>query len=76
RGTTILLTTHYLEEAEALCEEIALIGGGRIMARDTSEGLKRRFDATSLEDVYMKTVAAGRRVVEAADQAPAEEAPA
>ena len=28
RGTTILLTTHYLEEAEALCEEIALIGGG------------------------------------------------
>ena len=28
RGTTILLTTHYLEEAEALCEEIALIGAG------------------------------------------------
>src|SRR5918995_505439 len=66
RGTTILLTTHYLEEAEALCEEIALIGGGRIMARDTSDGLKRRFDAASLEDVYMKTVAAGRRVVEEA----------
>ena len=40
RGTTILLTTHYLEEAEALCEEIALIGGGRIMARDTADGLK------------------------------------
>ena len=61
RGTTILLTTHYLEEAEALCEEIALIGGGRIMARDTAEGLKQRFDAATLEEVYMKTVAAGRR---------------
>jgi ABC-2 type transport system ATP-binding protein len=61
RGTTILLTTHYLEEAEALCEEIALIGGGRIMARDTAAGLKETFDAATLEDVYMKTVAAGRR---------------
>src|SRR5690348_18270962 len=65
RGTTILLTTHYLEEAEALCEEIALIGRGQIMARDTSAGLKQRFDAATLEDVYMKTVAAGRRAVEA-----------
>src|SRR6266498_877928 len=64
RGTTILLTTHYLEEAEALCEEIALIGGGRIMARDTAAGLKQTFDAATLKDVYMKTVAAGRRVAE------------
>src|SRR6266508_6151550 len=68
RGTTILLTTHYLEEAEALCEEIALIGGGRIMARDTADGLKRRFDAATLEDVYMKTVAAGRRAVEEVEE--------
>jgi len=60
-GTTILLTTHYLEEAEALCEDLALISGGRIVARDTAEGLKRRFDAESLEDVYMKTVALRRR---------------
>jgi ABC-2 type transport system ATP-binding protein len=60
-GTTILLTTHYLEEAEVLCEDIALISGGRIVARDTAEGLKRRFDARTLEDVYMKTVAARRR---------------
>jgi len=64
RGTTILLTTHYLEEAEALCEEIALIGGGRIMARDTAAGLKERFDAATLEDVYMKTVASARAGVD------------
>jgi len=31
------------------------------MARDTAAGLKERFDAETLEDVYMKTVAAGRR---------------
>ena len=44
-GTTILLTTHYLEEAEELCEEIALIGGGRLVARDTADGLRERFEA-------------------------------
>jgi ABC-2 type transport system ATP-binding protein len=56
-GTTILLTTHYLEEAEALCEDIALIAGGRIIARSTPEGLKRQFGAATLEDVYLKAVA-------------------
>ena len=55
-GTTIVLTTHYLEEAEALCEDIALIARGRIVARSTPEGLKRQFDADSLEDVYLKAV--------------------
>ena len=37
-GTTILLTTHYLEEAEELCEEIALIRGGQLLARDSADG--------------------------------------
>jgi ABC-2 type transport system ATP-binding protein len=60
RGTTILLTTHYLEEAEALCEEIALISAGRIVARDTAEGLKSRYGVQTLEQVYLKTVATGR----------------
>ena len=56
-GTTILLTTHYLEEAEALCEDIALISRGEIVARSTPQELKRRFGVDSLEDVYMETVA-------------------
>jgi ABC-2 type transport system ATP-binding protein len=56
-GTTILLTTHYLEEAEALCEDVALISRGEIVARATPEELMRRFGVDSLEDVYMETVA-------------------
>ncbi len=41
-GHTIVLTTHYLEEAEALCERIAIMQGGRIVALDTKEALLRR----------------------------------
>jgi ABC-2 type transport system ATP-binding protein len=55
-GTTILLTTHYLEEAEELCEEIALIKGGRLIARDTAVGLRTEFGAESLADVYVKAM--------------------
>jgi ABC-2 type transport system ATP-binding protein len=57
-GTTILLTTHYLEEAEALCEEIALIRGGRLIARDSSHGLREHYGAASLADVYVKAMEA------------------
>jgi ABC-2 type transport system ATP-binding protein len=57
-GTTILLTTHYLEEAEELCEDIALIRGGRIIARDSADGLRASYQAASLADVYVKAMAA------------------
>jgi ABC-2 type transport system ATP-binding protein len=58
-GTTILLTTHYLEEAEELCEEIALIQAGRLIARDSADGLRDLYAADSLADVYVKAMAAG-----------------
>jgi len=38
-GTTILLTTHYIEEAERLCGRVAFLAGGRIIAEDTVEAL-------------------------------------
>jgi ABC-2 type transport system ATP-binding protein len=56
-GTTILLTTHYLEEAEELCEEIALIRGGHLLARDSADGLRDRFEVDRLQDVYVKAMA-------------------
>jgi ABC-2 type transport system ATP-binding protein len=56
-GTTILLTTHYLEEAEELCEEIALIRGGHMIARDSAQGLRAHYQADSLADVYLKAMA-------------------
>ena len=56
-GTTIVLTTHYLEEAEQLCEEIALIRDGRLIARDTAQGLRDDFGVSRLQDVYVKAMA-------------------
>src|SRR5215471_4706575 len=41
-GVTIILTTHYLEEAESLCRNIAIINGGRIVERDRMSSLLRR----------------------------------
>lgn len=40
-GTTVLLTTHYLDEAERLCDRIALIQKGRVVGLDTPESLRR-----------------------------------
>ncbi|MBM3518695.1 MAG: ABC transporter ATP-binding protein [Alphaproteobacteria bacterium] len=48
RGTTIVLTTHYLEEAEQLCDRIAIIHRGRVVALDTTANLVRRFDRKEL----------------------------
>src|SRR4051795_11153513 len=55
-GTTILLTTHYLEEADQLCDKIAFINDGEIVARGTSSELAAEYGVTSLEDAYLELV--------------------
>jgi ABC-2 type transport system ATP-binding protein len=57
-GTTVLLTTHYLEEAEALCDRIAIIDQGRVVACDTTEALVGRIDAKSLAIMLAEPVTA------------------
>lgn len=48
RGVTILLTTHYLEEAEELCDHIAIINHGEVIACETKANLMRRIDVKSV----------------------------
>src|SRR5688500_17035784 len=55
-GTTILLTTHYLEEAEQLCDKIAFINAGQIVAQGTSRDLSAEYGVSSLEDAYLELV--------------------
>jgi ABC-2 type transport system ATP-binding protein len=47
-GVTVLLTTHYLEEAQALCDTIAIINHGRLIACDSTAALLRRLDRKEL----------------------------
>ncbi|MFP4273648.1 MAG: ABC transporter ATP-binding protein [Paracoccaceae bacterium] len=48
QGMTIILTTHYLEEAEEMCDEIAIIDHGRVVARDSTTALLSRLDAKTM----------------------------
>ena len=55
-GTTILLTTHYIEEAEQLCDRIAFINEGKIVGEGTSPELAARYGVANLEDAYLALV--------------------
>ncbi|NBX74033.1 MAG: ABC transporter ATP-binding protein [Alphaproteobacteria bacterium] len=48
QGTTVLLTTHYLEEAQELCQQIAIINHGQVVANDTTANLLRRVDSKEI----------------------------
>jgi len=55
-GHTIVLTTHYLEEAEAHCHRIALMKVGKILALDTTADLIKRYGASQLEEVFLRVM--------------------
>jgi ABC-2 type transport system ATP-binding protein len=65
-GITIVLTTHYMEEADRLCGRVAIVDRGRIVAEGTPEELKASHATTAatLEDVYLETT--GRQLEVAA----------
>jgi ABC-2 type transport system ATP-binding protein len=63
-GTTVIITTHYLDEAEYLCDRVAIIDSGKIIAMDTPDKLiddlvasgferKKEMKAANLEDVFI-----------------------
>jgi ABC-2 type transport system ATP-binding protein len=58
RGTTIILTTHYLEEAETLCRNIAIINGGLIAERDRMSSLLRRLQVETFVFNLRETITA------------------
>jgi len=61
QNTTLLLTTHYMEEAEKLCDRVAIMDSGRIVVVDTPSNLMAKHGG-NLEDVYLKL--AGRSLAD------------
>lgn len=61
RNTTLILTTHYMEEAEKLCDRVAIMDSGRIVAADAPSNLMAKHGG-NLEDVYLKL--AGRSLAD------------
>ena len=57
-GVTVLLTTHYLEEAQALCDRIAIIHQGRVVACDATDALIARLDRKSLTVLLAQDIGA------------------
>lgn len=55
-GKTILLTTHYMQEAGDLCHRIGLISGGKLVGLDTPKNLKLQSNKATLEEVYLEKV--------------------
>ena len=53
-GKTVLYSTHYMEEAETLCDKILMIHQGRIIANGTSNSLKEQTQTTNLRDAFIK----------------------
>ncbi len=62
RGKTVILTTHYMEEAEALCDRVGIIDKGKVIALGSPEELIRRHHVQDLEEVFIKLT--GRRIRE------------
>jgi len=56
QGKTILFSTHIMSEAEKLCDRIAIIHDGRILACNTLDGLRRITGAHYLEDIFVHYV--------------------
>jgi ABC-2 type transport system ATP-binding protein len=62
RGKTVILTTHYIEEAEALCDRVGIIDHGKLIALDTPKALMEKHEAKNLEEVFIKLT--GRKIRE------------
>ncbi|MHA1356383.1 MAG: ABC transporter ATP-binding protein [Candidatus Heimdallarchaeota archaeon] len=59
---TVILTTHYIEEAEMLCDRVAIMDYGEIVGMGSPKELIAKWDANNLEDVFMKIT--GRSILE------------
>jgi ABC-2 type transport system ATP-binding protein len=56
QGVTVLLSSHNMLEVEHICDRVALLNKGRIVAEGKPQALKEKFASTNLEEVFAKVV--------------------
>ena len=64
RGKTVLYSTHYMEEAETLCDRIIMIHRGSVIAYGTSQELKEKYEADNLRDLFIQLASERGSLVE------------
>jgi ABC-2 type transport system ATP-binding protein len=57
RDKTVVISTHIMQEVEAICDDIIIINKGKIVANDSIEGIKQTYQSSSLEDIFRKLTA-------------------
>jgi ABC-type multidrug transport system, ATPase component len=62
RGKTIVLTTHYMEEAENICDRVGVIDHGKLIALGSPAELIRQYESKNLEEVFIRLT--GRKIRE------------
>ncbi len=69
QGVTVILTTHYMEEADVLCDRVAIVDYGKILKVDTPENLKKSLGASTFLDLkFVETTADDLSKIEAMDE--------
>jgi ABC-2 type transport system ATP-binding protein len=69
-GITVVLTTHYMEEADELCDRVAIIDHGKILVEDTPAALKGSVGAQRVYELYLRSQQGVGRLVEALERKP------
>ncbi|MFC3559633.1 ATP-binding cassette domain-containing protein [Pedobacter jamesrossensis] len=57
KNKTVVISTHIMQEVEAICDDIIIINKGKIVANDSLEGIKKTYNQSSLEDIFRKLTA-------------------
>ncbi len=64
KGKTVLYSTHYMEEAETLCDKIVMIHKGSVIAYGTSQELKEKYTVDNLRDLFIQLASERGELVE------------
>ncbi len=62
KGITVFVTTHYMDEAE-YCDRISIMNEGRIVALDTPENLKKQYNASSIDEVFVRIARSSAEII-------------